>query len=173
MVGAMCWAWILGAAVVASASCGGSGSSPNQLTQIDWSKVAYPMTQCEQPGRSINPGLPAEPVVYPTPAPGVSLAVVVVHCEIASHPPNAVFVYRQDSPSVTPRLWQTLVSEHDYWLATAPPQPNGTKLTLAVEGYRPSDSGATPSIRATLSWRWNGSGYQETSPEPSHQFSGP
>ena len=111
-------------------------------------------------------------MVYSAPARGVSVAVVVVHCEIGSHPPNAVFVYRQDSSSTTPRLFQTLVSEHDYWLATAPPQASGSKLSLPVKGYGPSDSVANPSIHATLTWQWRGSGYQETSGEPSHQLSG-
>ncbi|HEX6392977.1 MAG TPA: hypothetical protein VFZ97_06015, partial [Acidimicrobiales bacterium] len=152
---------------------GGSDISANQLSRTDWSKFAYPMTQCEPPGSSANPGVPVEPVLYTTPADGVPVAVVVVHCEVASHPPNAVFVYRLDSSSTTPRLFQVLVSEHDYWLATAPPRASGSELSLQVEGYGPSDSGANPSIRATLSWQWRGNGYQETSPEPSHQLSGP
>ena len=166
------WAWMAGAVLVILSSCGGSGTSFNQLRSIDWSKVAYPMTQREPSGSSTNPGVPIEPVVYATPAPQVSVAVVVVHCEIASHPPNAVFVYSSGSAHGSPRLFQQLVGEHDYWLVTGPPQANGVNLRLPVEGYRPTDSGADPSIRVTLTWRWTGSGYEETSPEPSHQLSG-
>ena len=166
------WGWMLGLILVVFVSCGGSSVSSNQLGRTDWSRFTYPMTQCESPGSSFNPGVPVEPAVYATPARGVLLAVVVVHCKIASHPPNAVFVYLQDSSSTTPRLIQTLVNEHDYWLATAPPRASGSQLSLPVEGYAPSDSGANPSIRATLTWQWSGTGYQETSPEPSHQFSG-
>lgn len=131
------------------------------------------MLQCESPGSSANPGVPVQPVVYATPAPDVPLAVVVVHCEIASHPPNAVFVYRRGRSSAQPQLVQQLVTEHDYWLATAPPRANGIELTLAVEGYGPSDSGSNPLIHTTLTWQWRGSRYQKTSLEPSHQLSGP
>lgn len=167
------WAWATLAVVSILSSCGSSSSSLSQLKKITWSKVAYPMSQCEPPGSSANPGVPVQPVVYATPAHGVSVAVVVVHCEIASHPPNAVFVYRRGRSSVQPQLVQQLVTERDYWLATAPPRANGAELTLAVDGYGPSDSGANPSIHTTLTWQWRGNGYQETSPEPSHQLSGP
>jgi hypothetical protein len=163
---------VAGTALLILSSCGGSSTSLNQLRRIDWSKVAYPMAQCEPQGSSANPGVPVEPVVYATPAPRVSVAVIVVHCEIASHPPNAVYVYGLASSSTTPRLLQRLVNEHDYWLATAAPQANGANLSLRVEGYAPSDSGADPSIHATLTWKWTTSGYQETSPEPTHQLSG-
>lgn len=167
-------AWLLWPAValtITLSSCGTASTGGTQLKHVEWSQVAYPMTQCEPPGSSANPGVLAEPVVYATPMSGVSLAIAVVHCKIASHPPIAVFVYRWAGRS-PPKLVQTLVTEHDYWLAAGPPLVRDTELSLPVHGYRPSDSGAHPSIHTTLRWQWTSDGYQETSPEPTHQMSG-
>ena len=165
---------LLMTAAPALSSCSSRPVNPSAYFQgVDWSTVNYPMTQCNPPGSiGPNPGVPADPVVYAKPG-KTPLAIVVVHCHIGSHPPNAVFVYGTGTPRSSPVLLQTLVNEHDYWLATAPPRVNGTGFTLPVAGYHPEDSGANPSIHMNLEWLWGGDDYQELSKEPPHETSGP
>jgi hypothetical protein len=142
------------------------------LAHVDWSSVAFPMTQCGTYGGHPNPGVTAQPVVLGD-VQGAQVAVVVVRCLNASNPPNAVFVYDGATGPTTPHLAQTLVTEHDFWVAEGPPVIQGSTLTLRVSGYQPSDPRYLPSVHTNLTWTWSGGAYHETSPEPPHQYSGP
>jgi len=144
------------------------------LDQVDWASVHYPMIQCGQlTDGQPNPGVTVQPVVLAQPELGVEYAIVVVACQFASNPPNAVFAYDAASSPTTPHLAQTLITEHDYWVATGPPVATGPNLALHVNGYQGNDPGYLPSVHATLTWTWTNGSYRETSPEPSHSYSGP
>ena len=155
----------------------GAAPPPTQtavsLDAVNWASVTFPMTQCGLSNGYPNPGVPVQPVVLAQPETAVELAIVVVSCRGASNPPTAVFVYDGATSVTTPHLAQTLVTEHDYWVATGPPVVTGPNLTLHATGYGPNDPGYLPSVRATLTWTWVDGSYRETSAEPPHQFSGP
>jgi len=137
------------------------------LDQVDWASVTFPMTQCGKANGAPNPGVPVEPVKLAEPETSVVLAVVVVSCKYAADPPTAVLVYDWAASPTQPHLAQTLVTEHDYWVATAPPLASGTALTLAVQGYGPNDAGASPSVHAVLVWRWSNGVVPRDGPRPS------
>ena len=152
-------------------AAGGRGAI--SLEQVAWPDVPYPMTQCETAGGQPDPGVPVEPVALARPPTGAELGIAVVSCRSAADPPTAVFVYDGAASTTAPHLLQTLVTEHDYWVATEPPVVTDRGLSLAVEGYGPDDPASSPSIRAVLTWVWQDGAYRETSPEPGHELSGP
>jgi len=163
------------AAAVGGCSSGTTASKANTtsvsvaaLQRVDWATVKFPLTQCA----SANfPIVLAQPVAYATPAPGTAVAIVVARCE-ASNPPNAVYVYQAAGAASTPDAVQTLVTEHDFWVATAAPVVSGSGLSITVDGYQPSDPRSNPSVHTVLTWTWEHGAYKETSVEPPHEFSG-
>jgi hypothetical protein len=73
-------------------------------------------------------------------------------------------------PAGEPRLAQSLLSYDDDWLvSTESIAASGDELTVHVLGY---SSGriprCCPDISSRLTWKWSGSSYVLTTPEPAH-----
>jgi hypothetical protein len=108
-------------------------------------------------------------VAYTGPAPGVSLAIVLVTCDAgAGTPPSNLLVYDDASSTSNPHIAQTLVRSEDNWSApriTA----NNDELSLPVRGYSSSEvPRCCPDVSATLVWRWENGAFAPTSPWPAH-----
>jgi hypothetical protein len=155
-------------------------STPSRvsLQRVDWSTLSYPVEYPQNCPVSGTLGSRFLGVVYATPQPGTTVALVLANCNLgAGTPPEALFMYDSAPSSSTPHLAQVLFNAHDGWLAAASNtnsaiSVNGPGVSLAVAGYPTGQGfgGATPgpTVRTTLSWTWQGSQYHETSQEPAH-----
>jgi hypothetical protein len=145
-----------------SVTAGTSAQGVVPLQNVSWSSVSYPVNCGGQ-----TTGTPA---AYPSPAPGVQLAVVFVQCvHGAGSPPSAVLLYDHADTSTTPHLLQTLVTYQDDWSpALHGVTSSGANLTIAVAGYTSNAPRCCPDIQTSLTWVWQGTTYAETSQEPPH-----
>jgi hypothetical protein len=129
------------------------------LTSVPWARVAYPF-QC---GTTLQGpvGYRVVQVAYPQPAPGRSLAIVMVECNSgAGTPPVELLVYDGASSRLTPHLAQTLIAVSSRYQASLF-AADGATVTVAVSGFNSSTvPNCCPDIHQTLTWHWTGSDYQ-------------
>jgi hypothetical protein len=129
------------------------------LTSVLWANINYPFacgTTLQGPV-----GYKVVQIAYPQPAPGRSVAIVMVECNAgAGTPPVELLVYDGASSPLVPHLTQTLIavsSQYQASLFTA----SGSSLTVAVNGFSSSAvPNCCPDVHKTLSWHWTVSGYQ-------------
>jgi hypothetical protein len=100
-------------------------------------------------------------VAYPQPAPGRTVAIVMVECNAgAGTPPVELLVYDRASSSLVPHLAQTLVTTASRYQASRV-TASGATVTIAVNGFSSTAvPNCCPDVHTTLTWHWTGSGYQ-------------
>jgi len=149
----------------------GCSSRGMALHQVEWPDVAYPV-----PCPTGQP--PAEQsVAYTTLESRGQVAVVLVQCAAEDGTGSAaLLVYDKARSSTEVHLLQSLLKSSDGWVpgvravthATRFLIVSPTSVELKVVGYTGLASRCCPTVFATLTWRWNGSTFHETSPEPAH-----